>query len=239
MFMIPYAIEGIRKKRFSMPRWISLFQYAGAVSVFITMICAITLISYTLGAEFAFTGENFFLHLVNPVLAIVLFLATETNQKLNKKDTARSLIPFWQYAILYYIMVVVVGKERGGWLDIYDATSYFPVWVVFIMMFSIGYAAAIFLRKIHNHIVDRSVRHLTSRWEGVSGVEMRIEAFGLGRYMAGHLDQGEMLVPMDLLSLMSQTCGVSTEALTKAYIKGVEQGIAEAQIRVDAFLATK
>ena len=173
MFMIPYAVEGIRRKRFTMPRWISLFQYAGAVSVFITMFCALTIISYTLGPVFAFTEDNFWLHLVNPVLAIILFLLVETDQKLTKRDTVLSLIPYWIYVIIYIIMVVYIGEERGGWEDIYNATSTVPLWIVFNLLILIGFAASIILRKLHNLIVDRSLKDLTSRWEGCPGASIK------------------------------------------------------------------
>ena len=225
MFMIPYAVEGIRKKRFTMPRWIMLFQYAGAVSVFITLFCAVTIISFTLGPRFAFRGRNFWLHLVTPVQAIILFLAVETNQKITRKDSAIALIPFWAYGVLYFVMVILIGKDRGGWPDIYQTTSRLPVWVVFLLMFAIGYAAAIFLRKIHNRVLDRSVRNLTGQWEGLDSAELESEAFGLGRYMSRHLDKSEIIIPMDILELMSQKCKVSTEDLSKAYIKGVEEGL--------------
>lgn len=225
MFMIPYAVEGIRRKRFTMPRWISLFQYAGAVSVFITMFCALTIISYTLGPVFAFTGDNFWLHLVNPVLAIILFLLVETDQKLTKRDTVLSLIPYWIYVIIYIIMVVYIGEERGGWEDIYNATSTVPLWIVFNLLILIGFAASIILRKLHNLIVDRSLKDLTSRWEGYSSVELRIEAYGLGRKLSRRLDKNEIVVPLDIFRMMAQKCDVSIEDLTRAYIKGVEDGI--------------
>lgn len=225
MFMIPYAVEGIRRKRFTMPRWISLFQYAGAVSVFITMFCALTIISYTLGPVFAFTGDNFWLHLVNPVLAIILFLLVETDQKLTKRETVLSLIPYWIYVIIYIIMVVYIGEERGGWEDIYNATSTVPLWIVFNLLILIGFAASIILRKIHNLIVDRSLKDLTSRWEGYSSVELRIEAYGLGRKLSRRLDKNEIVVPIDIFRMMAQKCDVSIKDLTRAYIKGVEDGM--------------
>lgn len=225
MFMIPYAVEGIRRKRFTMPRWISLFQYAGAVSVFITMFCALTIISYTLGPVFAFTEDNFWLHLVNPVSAIILFLLVETDQKLTKRDTVLSLIPYWIYVIIYIIMVVYIGEERGGWEDIYNATSTVPLWIVFNLLILIGFAASIILRKLHNLIVDRSLKDLTSRWEGYSSVELRIEAYGLGRKLSRRLDKNEIVVPIDIFRMMAQKCDVSIEDLTRAYIKGVEDGM--------------
>ena len=43
-FMIPYAVEGIRKKRFTLPRWLIVFQYAGATCVAITFVVSIAVI---------------------------------------------------------------------------------------------------------------------------------------------------------------------------------------------------
>ena len=225
MFMLPYAVEGVRKKRFTMPRWITLFQYTGAVSVFITLFCAVTIISFTMGPAYTFGGNNFWLHLISPTMAIVLFLAVETDHKIARKDTAISLIPFWAYGVLYFIMVVLIGKSRGGWADLYNATSILPIWVAFGILFVIGYAAAIFLRKIHNHSVDRNLEKLSYRWDGLSSVELRVEALGLGRYMAEHLDKSEIVIPMDIFELMSRKCDVTVSELTQAYIKGVEQGL--------------
>ena len=222
MLMIPYAVEGIRKKRFTMPRWLSLFQYAGAVSVFITMVCASTIITITLGPVFAFSGQQFWLHLVVPISAIILFLAVESGHYLTKRDMVIAQIPFWIYAAVYLVMVVIVGKENGGWGDIYHATTIVPVWMAFGMLMIIGFAAAVFLRFIHNRTVDKGLRQLSARWDkDTDPVELKIEAFGLGRYMAGHLDKSEIIIPMDIFQLMSEKCGVPIDDLVKAYTKGV------------------
>ena len=227
MFMLPYAVEGIKKKRFTFPRWISLFQYAGAVSVSITMFCACTIITITLGPEFAFSGSNFWLHLVAPICSIILFLAVESGQYLTRKDTAIAQLPFWCYGTIYFVMVILIGKERGGWEDIYQTKSRLPLFVVFIMLVTIGYVVAVILRFVHNRAVTREIHQLGARWqEGITPVEMKIEAFGLGRYMGVHLDESEIVIPMDVLELMSKTSGVPVEELAKAYIKGVSDSIA-------------
>ena len=48
-FMIPYAVEGIRKKRFILPQWIVLFQFSGAICVAVTMVSTLALILPTQG----------------------------------------------------------------------------------------------------------------------------------------------------------------------------------------------
>ena len=222
MLMLPYAVEGIRRKRFTLPRWISLFQYAGAVSVSITMLFAVTVISFTQGADYAFHGTSFWLHLIMPICALVLFLAVESGQYLTRKDTVIAQVPFWGYAALYFVMVIVIGKEKGGWEDIYKTKSSIPLWLVFIVLIFVGYFVAVHLRIFHNRAVTRGIRKLGARWpDDISPVEMKIEAFGLGRYMGAHLDRSEIVIPMDIIKLMSEKSGVPEEELAQAYIKGV------------------
>ena len=222
MLMLPYAVEGIRKKRFTFPRWISLFQYAGAVSVSITMFCACTIIAFTLGPQFAFKGANFWLHLVAPICSIILFLAVESGRYLTRKDTVIAQLPFWCYGAVYFLMVIVIGKSRGGWEDIYQTKSRIPLWAVFIVLMTIGYFVAVHLRIFHNRVVARGIRQLSAHWpDEVTPVEIKIEAFGLGRYMGVHLDESEVVIPMDVLKLMSEKSGVRVEELARAYVKGV------------------
>lgn len=228
MFMIPYAVEGIRKKRFTLPGWVSRFQYAGAVSVFITMFCACTIITITFGVRYAFEGPHLWLHLIIPILAIVLFLTTETGHYISKKETVLAQIPYWTYVIIYAVMVVGIGEERGGWADMYEATSRLPIWLVLLLLAAIGYAVAVFLRFIHNRSVTRGLNQLTARWgPDITDVELKIEAYGLGRYMAQHLDESEIVIPMDIFRLMTQRCEVSLDDLTRAYSRGVVHGLKE------------
>ncbi len=51
-FMIPYAVEGIRRKRFVLPRWVVLFQYCGALGVFITLTSAVMFILPVSGIKY-------------------------------------------------------------------------------------------------------------------------------------------------------------------------------------------
>ena len=77
-FMLPYAVEGIHHKRFVLPRWILLFQYCGAVGLSITMTASLLIILPTTGKN-AVTGMNFWMHIVIPLLAVVLFELVETS----------------------------------------------------------------------------------------------------------------------------------------------------------------
>lgn len=222
LFMFPYAVEGIRKKRFSMPKWVCLFQYAGAVSVAITMFCAATIIAPTKGLSAAYGASSFWLHLVVPIMAIALFSTVESKHVLTKKDAVLAQIPFWSYSALYTVMVVFIGEDNGGWSDIYETTSVLPFPVIAVMLFTIGLAVALLLRFLHNRTIERYMQELSAQWsDDLTPTDLRIEAFGLGRYMAAHQDRNEILIPLDIFDMISEKHGVPVQDLVRAYTKGL------------------
>jgi len=226
-FMIPYAVEGIRKKRFVLPSWVVRFQYCGAVCVAITLVSTLCFILPVQGAD-GVSGMNFWLHLVSPVLTVVLFQCVESGVSFTRRDALVVLIPYWIYMALYFVMVILVGEENGGWQNIYSVKAYLPVWVTVPMMLLLGYLVALALGKIQNRRVRAARDRITRRWESdLSGVELRIEAFGLGRYMGLHCADSHLSIPVDIFELMAERYGVSLQDLTRAFVKGGLDGMEE------------
>ena len=60
-FLIPFAINGIRKKRFVTPKWLSMLHYMGTVSTTLILVFALVFI-LPFDPEFAIGGSNLFLH---------------------------------------------------------------------------------------------------------------------------------------------------------------------------------
>lgn len=226
-FMFPYAVEGIRKKRFVLPRWLVRFQYSGATCVAITMITAIAIIMPTQGIS-KMMGANFWLHLITPLCTVILFQCVETGVELTAKDMLVALTPFWCYMAVYTIMVVVIGKENGGWADFYKTTAFWPAWVSMLLMFLIGLGVAALMRLIHNKRAKQSRLRIARSWsEDLSPMHIRVEAFGLGRYIGAHCTIEELTVPLDILAMMSEKYDIPLEDLTKAYVKGAIDAINE------------
>ena len=220
-FMLPYAVEGIHHKRFVLPRWILLFQYCGAVGLSITMTASLLIILPTTGKN-AVTGMNFWMHIVIPLLAVVLFELVETSVIFTWRETAIALIPFWTYMTIYYIMVVIVGKENGGWEDIYRTTYYWPAWISALLMLAVGMGQAVLLRWIHNRRARQSIARMTRLWQAdMDPVELKVEAFGLGRYMASQANEVFVTLPIDIFAIISKRFGIPMYDLARAYIRGV------------------
>lgn len=220
-FMIPFAVEGIRKKRFSLPRWVVLFQFSGTVCVIITMITSLALILPTQGIEQALARYNFWLHIVSPLATAVLFQTIESNVIVTKKETLFCMIPYFVYMLAYFINVIVLKI----WRDIYGTTLYVPFIVSLTGMILVGFGIACGLRLIQNYRVKQKQKELSKLWsDDLSPVEIKIEAFGLGRFM-GQRSDNEIEVPIDIFRLLSEKYNIPLEDLTKAFIKGATDSI--------------
>ncbi|MBQ7173355.1 MAG: hypothetical protein IJR88_04490 [Clostridia bacterium] len=226
-FMIPYAVEGIRKKRFALPNWIVLLQYSGAICVATTMVAALALIWPTQGIR-AMTGTNFWLHIVSPALTIVLFQCVETGVSFSRKSAPLALIPYWVYMIVYFVMVYLVGTERGGWSDFYKTRAFLPPWVSALLMLAIGFAISFSLRFLHNKLATRYWKRIAKIWSrDLEPTQLLIEAFGLGRSIGSRTYGTELVIPLDILKIMSERYDISMDRLTKAYLKGALDAIEE------------
>lgn len=223
-FMIPYAVEGIRKKRFVLPRWVVTFQFAGAVCVTITMVIALGIILPTQGARQAFKQFNFWLHVVVPLATVVLFQCVESGVSLTKRDMLLALIPYWAYMLVYMVMVLLLDR----WKDIYNARGFLPIWVSLPFTFAVGLAVAVVLRRIHNRRAVQSWNRIARMWsDDLEPTQLLIEAFGLGRYIGTVCDPGELTVPLDIFKAMAERYDVPLEKLTKAYVKGALDAVEE------------
>ena len=115
--IVPYAIDGIRKKEYILPDWVVVFMMTGTVAVALTFLVSLFILSPVKGFVLIFTGSRFFLHGVCPILNILAFCVFITSHKISIKQSLFTLIPVAIYAIVYFVIVVVITEERGGWSD--------------------------------------------------------------------------------------------------------------------------
>lgn len=227
--MIPYAVEGIHKKHFFLPRYIILLQFAGATCVSITMLTSLLIILPLQGA-IAVTGYNFWLHIVTPTCTIVLLQCVETRHALTRKEALLTLIPFWIYVVVYFIMVIVIGEGNGGWSDIYMTTAFWPVWVSILLFLILGFAVSMGLRLLQNMRVKKTWKTITLDWtDDLEEPDLLIEAFGLGRYVGSKCDRGELTIPLDVFTLMTERYDITLDKLVKAYSTGAVLALKERQ----------
>lgn len=101
--------------RVSMP--VVLLKYLGTVSVTITLLTVFLFLGPTQGFGKMLGGENFFMHLVCPVLAIASFCLWEKRQ-MSFGQALMGLIPVALYGLVY-LYRVVYAPEGQRWEDFY------------------------------------------------------------------------------------------------------------------------
>lgn len=86
---------------------VSVFCYVlalvGTVGVTLTMLVTIFFLAPTMGATYGvlslFSYSNFFLHLLNPIISIIVFLCFERTKKIAFGHTVTGIIPLVIYAV--------------------------------------------------------------------------------------------------------------------------------------------
>ena len=224
--IIPYAIDGFRKKRFYCPKWAVLFYFTGTVCTTLIMVfatCVISLVDF----EMAFRGTNFYLHLVCPILILVSFFLIESYYNISKKEVIKSLIPVFIYAMIYIYKVIILGVDKGGWKDIYYFTTYAHPLFSFILMMTMTYLVALLVRFVYNKLSNYRIKKMSDNlWnDDVSDVEIKIELFGLGRYMGKKENKNYATLPLDIISIISDKYHIKKEELIQAFTKGMMDSI--------------
>ena len=153
--VIPYTMDGLRTHNYHMPRWIVVLVYMGVTSVALTFLVSLFILAPVKGFHLIFSGSRFFLHGVCPVLAVIAFCFFMSEKQLRLADSLLSMIPVLIYAVVYYVMVMVVGEENGGWNDFYGFLTRIPPWISLSAILPLTFLIASVIRVLHNRSYTR------------------------------------------------------------------------------------
>ena len=226
-FIMPFAINGIRRKRFVLPKWLAMFHYAGTICLTLVFVFAMTFIM-AFDKEKAVGGNNLYLHVICPIAVLISYELVESKYKFSLKETLICLVPFILYSLVYLVEVVIIGEANGGWDDIYMASTIIPIYVSFPLMWLLGFLIAFGIRKVSDLISKTRNARMTASWDKeAEPVEINIEVYGLGRYYGLHGDKNNLSVPLDILESLSEFYNMDLDALYNVYTKGLLEGIRE------------
>ena len=135
----------LKGKKEEVSHFICLLKLSATAAVTVTMLVTVFFLEPTMGRYFGylalFAHSNFFLHLFNPLAAIVTWVCFERNDMLVSKDALLAAIPTLLYAIYYVIEVLthtVNGVIQPGYdwygffvLGLKSAVIVLPVFVLF------------------------------------------------------------------------------------------------------------
>ncbi len=115
-----FPLIGMLRGRKTESEAVMLLRYAGTSAVTVTMMTVLLFLGPVYGYPSMFSGWNLWLHLLCPLLAIVSFVWLERDGTgPEKKHLFLSILPVAVYGIVYYVMTVATGSEKGGWPDFY------------------------------------------------------------------------------------------------------------------------
>ena len=143
-----------------------LLKHIGTVGVTLTMLVTVfyltpsTLQKY--GLLGMYKGSNFLLHLVNPILAIIVFLRYERTPRLAFRHTFTGIIPMLIYTV-YYVAEAIRHSKNGVISPGYDWYGFFfngvqSAIVMVPLLIAITYAISFVLWRINriNEAVEES-----------------------------------------------------------------------------------
>ena len=220
--IIPFAIEGVKKKRFAYPRWLAILHYSSTFCITITMVFATFIISWY-DFELAFGSINsVFLHLICPCLLLTTFFLSECGYKYTKKETLISMIPFLAYTILYVVNVAILKR----WEDIYHFTTYLPWPISLVLMLIFAGIVGFVLLNCYNKYSERRKKKLTESWsDDISSEQINNEIYDLGSLNSSAVDPSMISMNLDILKKIAERFDLDLEELSKSYSKGAIEAI--------------
>lgn len=220
-FVFPYTVEGIRRKRFILPKWLAVMHYLATSSIAIVMVFVLAFMSWA-HPEGAFGNSNLVTHVICPLLILLSFFQMENGHLLTWKDCLLGCAPFCVYLIVYAVEVLVIGKANGGWEDIYHIQDYAsPAFAIpALLLLAFGVSAAIAL--VSNALTRRRKEKMFQIWhDGMDPIEVRIEAYGLGRMAGQYGEPSSIQIPYDILAYLAERYHLNTEDVVQPFIKSL------------------
>ena len=226
-FVLPYSVEGIRRKRFVLPEWVSVMHYMATVSITITMVFVFAFISWA-APDLAFGGHNLVAHVFCPLLILISFFQIESGYLFTWKDRLLGIIPFCLYQVVYFVEVVVIGEENGGWKDIYRIRQYLSPYLAIPLLLLLAFGVSTAIALVSNRLTNKRKEEIYRLWrDDLDPIEIRIEAYGLGRMTSQHSDRENIQIPYDILQYLAERYHLKTEDLMKPFVKGLLIGLDE------------
>ena len=194
--VIPYAIDGIRKKEYILPDWVVVFMMTGTTAVALTFLVSLFVLSPVKGFVLIFTGSRFFLHGVCPILNILAFCVFVTSHKITVKQSFFALIPVAIYSFVYFVMVVLIPKELGGWDDFYGFATRMPLWISVTSVLPLTFGITTLIRLWHNRsFVNRRKNEAQIFLDYFDGKEAKEILSEMGKARAKIQPSGDVIVP--------------------------------------------
>ena len=215
---IPFQIDGLRRNRYKLPKWIVILMYIGTAAVFLTFFVAITVISAAQGFKKAmFAKSNLFMHTISPIAIFLLFVLGITDHKVKFKESLLALIPIYIYGILYIVLVFVTQE----WRDHYKTNEYIPWYISIIALALVAFGVTQLLRFLHNvsnKHVTQSIEKYYLFSEDFKFDSLTDAVAHLAKEQSKFMHKGDdIYIPVDTIQIIAKRYEASTLPLDIQY----------------------
>ncbi len=208
LLCIPYTVDGLRTGYYHLPDWVVVLMHVSVTAVSLTFLVSLCVLAPVKGFVLIFTGSRFFLHGVCPVLSIVTFCFFIKSHLIRLKESFLALIPVAIYALVYLVMVVFIGEEKGGWNDFYGFATRIPIWISLVAILPITYGIAALLRLGHDQCcIYQRKRDATLCQIAYNGKDLGQIVEKMARSHKKELKTEELVIPTQIIRHMIESCG--------------------------------
>ncbi|MBE6026207.1 MAG: hypothetical protein E7229_04765 [Clostridiales bacterium] len=225
---IPFAVDGMRYRNYHLPRWYVNLMYMGTTGVAITFLIALTVLAPAAGFyRVMLFSNNILFHLTCPILSILLFFFINSDHRIKWQSTFIAIIPVVLYALVYVLMVFIIGEDAGGWRDhyqIYRIAEYLPLPIILLILCLISFGIATVLRLVHNAIHKKrkaDMERYYQQAEAFSYPDIETAIGALADLDRPYDMGGELTVPRRIMNIMERKyqSGLSTREMCIRYIE--------------------
>ena len=208
LLCLPYTVDGLRSCYYHLPDWVVVLMHIAVTAVSLTFLVSLFILAPVKGFALIFSGSRFFLHGVCPVLCIVAFCCFINSHLVRFHESLLALIPVVIYAVVYLVMVVFIGEERGGWNDFYGFTTRVPIWVSFAVILPLTAAIILLLRLGHNQCcLHRRSQDAALYRAAYSGTDLRQIVENMASSHKKELKTDSIVIPSQTIGYMIQNSG--------------------------------
>ena len=202
---VPFQIEGLRKNKYKLPKWIVEVMYVGSVGTTLTLLIALSLIGPISGYYYSLIeNSNIFMHTLNPFFIIMLFTVAISDTHIKFSHSFFAIIPTFIYSVLYFVLAYVTHI----WRDHYHLSDFMPWPVAFVAIVGASYILSLILGILHN-ITNKHVA------KGIETYYKESDDFKFDRVTdaIAHLAELEsrfyhegddIYIPVDIIKLLSE-----------------------------------
>ena len=215
---IPFQIDGLRRNKYLLPKWIVEVMYVGSTGSILTFTIALALIGPTAGFQYAmFANSNIFMHTLNPIFIFMLFTIAISDGRIKFFHSLFAIIPIFIYSLMYFILAFVTKV----WRDHYHLADYMPWPVAFILIMSVGYLISLlllFLHNLNNKHVMKGIETYYKESDDYKFNKIGDAIAHLAEVESKFYHQGDdIYIPVDIIKMLSERYNASNLPLDVQY----------------------